>query len=56
MPCWRSLPKPDSWAGAYPYDDGGHVWLYVRRRSMLPDGRFIFVEGWMRPVSMVRLI
>jgi hypothetical protein len=40
------LPKPDSWTGAYPHNDGVRVWFYVRRRAMLPDGRFIFIEGW----------
>jgi hypothetical protein len=40
------LPKPDGWAGAYPHNDGVHVWVYVRRRAMLPDGSFKVIEGW----------
>lgn len=24
------LPRPADWSGAYPHDDGVHVWWYVR--------------------------
>jgi hypothetical protein len=42
------LPKPDSWAGAYPHKAGNRVWWYVRGRTnkYLATDRFEVVEGW----------
>jgi hypothetical protein len=43
------LPKPSGWTKDYPYRHGGHVWFYVRGRSVEPkgaDGRFTVIEGW----------
>ncbi|MBN1815665.1 MAG: SH3 domain-containing protein [Anaerolineae bacterium] len=42
------LPKPKDWSKGYPYNDGVHIWWYVRGRTkaQLSDGRFRVIEGW----------
>ena len=42
------LPKPKGWKKAYPYDDGVHVWWYVRGRTnrQRSSGRFEVIQGW----------
>ena len=42
------LPRPAGWTGAYPHDDGVHVWWYVRGRTdkKLASDRFEVIEGW----------
>lgn len=42
------LPRPAGWTGAYPHDDGVHVWWYVRGRTdkKLASDQFDVIEGW----------
>ncbi len=42
------LSRPVGWTGAYPHDDGTHVWWYVRGRTdqKLAADRFEVIEGW----------
>lgn len=42
------LPRPAGWTGAYPHDDGVHVWWYVRGRTekKLASDQFEVIEGW----------
>jgi hypothetical protein len=42
------LRKPKGWKKGYPYDDGVHVWRYVRGRTkrQRSSGRFKVVQGW----------
>lgn len=42
------LPRPAGWTGAYPHNDGVHVWWYVRGRTekKLASDQFEVIEGW----------